>query len=205
MPPLIAFDKENLFAMQKQIIEGMDQPRSSQQCMSQDQSNIPDGLVKRQVIEAWKKMKCPTFQFAQWKRGGTQGCKRELRVLNNEGVHSKTLGSQDPSQCCKHFGFPYFQDKSNKREVKVNPSCEANMDKKRMEVSTEQVLGSNRHLDLSHLALIPSQMNLNYKELEALKLKLLHMRYAQMGGLSPIRSFNLERPSKLENRSVKPR
>ena len=29
-------------------------------------------------------MKYPTFQFAQRKRGGTQGCKREPRVLNNE-------------------------------------------------------------------------------------------------------------------------
>jgi len=53
----------------------------------------------------------------------------------------------------------------------VNPSCEANMDNKRKEVSTEQVLGSNQHLDLSHLALIPSQMNLNYKELEASQAK----------------------------------
>ena len=49
----------------------------------------------------------------------------------------------------------------------MNPSCEANVDKKRKEVSTEQVLGSNQHLDLSHLALIPSQINPNCKELEA--------------------------------------
>ena len=45
------------------------------------------------------------------------------------------------------------------------------MDKKRKEVSTEQVLGSNEHLDLSHLALIPSQINPNYKELEASQAK----------------------------------
>ena len=58
MPPLIAFDKEKkLFTMQKQILEGMDQPRSSQQCLPQDQTNIPKGLVKRQVAEAWKNMK----------------------------------------------------------------------------------------------------------------------------------------------------
>ena len=88
-------------------------------------------------------------------------------MKSNEGVHSKTLGSQDPCQCCKHYGFPCLQDKSNKREVKVNPSCEANVDKKRKEVSIEQVLGSNHHLDLSHLDLISSQMNLNGKELEA--------------------------------------
>ena len=62
--------------------------------------------------------------------------------------------------------FPIL-DKSNKREVKVNPSCEANVDKKRNEVSTEQLLGSNQYLDLSHLALIPSQINPNCKELEA--------------------------------------
>ena len=141
MSPLIAFDKEKLLAMQ-QVLEGKTQHGSSQQCLPQGQTTVPKEPVKRQVAEAWKKMK------------------------TNEGVHSKTLGSQDPCQCCKHYGFPYFQDKSNKREVKVNPSCEANMDKKRKEVSTEQVLGSNQHLDLSHLALIPSQMNLNYKELE---------------------------------------
>ena len=52
MAPLIAFDKEKLFAMQKQILEGMNQPRTSQQCLSQDQSNIPKGPVKRQVAEA---------------------------------------------------------------------------------------------------------------------------------------------------------
>ena len=120
-------------------------------------------------------MKCPTFQFAQWKRGGTQGCKRELKVLYNEGVHSKSLRGQDLSQCCKHFGFPCFQDKSNKKEVKVNPSCEANMDNKRKEVSTEQVLGSNQLLDLSHLALIPSQRNLKCKELEASQTKTPYM------------------------------
>ena len=129
---LTAFDKEKLVAMQQQVLEGMTQRRSFQQCLSQGQTNIQKGPVKRQVAEAWKKMK------------------------SNEGVHSKTLGSQDPCQCYKHYGFPYFWDKSNKREVKVNPSCEANVDKKRKEVSTKQVLGSNQHLGLSHLALIPS-------------------------------------------------
>ena len=29
-------------------------------------------------------MKCPMFEFAQWKHGGTLGWKRELRVLNND-------------------------------------------------------------------------------------------------------------------------
>jgi hypothetical protein len=74
MPPLIAFEKEKLFAMQQQVLEGMTQHGSSQQCLSQGQTNIPKGPVKRQVTEAWKKMK------------------------SNEGVHSKTLGSQDPCQ-----------------------------------------------------------------------------------------------------------
>ena len=115
--------------------------------MLQGQTNIPKGLVKRQVAEAWKKMK------------------------SNKGTGSNTLESQDPCQCCKHYGFPYLQNKCNKREAKVNPSCEANVDKKRKEVSTEQVLGSNQYLDLSHLALIPSQMNLNCKELEASQAK----------------------------------
>ena len=99
---LTAFDKGKLVAMQQQVLEGMTQYGSSPRCLSQGQTNIPKGLVKRQVVEAWKKMK------------------------SNEGVHSKTLGSQDPCQCYKHHGFPCLQDKSNKREVKVNPSCLSN-------------------------------------------------------------------------------
>ena len=70
-----------------------------------------------------------------------------------------------------HYGFPCLQNKSNQGKAKVNPSYEANVDKKRKEVSAEQVLGSNQHLDLSHLALIPSPMNLNCKELEASQAK----------------------------------
>ena len=84
MLSLTAFNKEKLVAMQQQAPEGMTQPRSFQQCLPQGQTNIPKGPVKRQVAEAWKKMK------------------------SNEGVHSKTLGSQDPCQCCKHYGFPYL-------------------------------------------------------------------------------------------------
>ena len=86
-----------------------------------------------------------------------------------EGVHSKTLGSQDPCQCCKHYGFPYFQDKSNNREVKVNLSCEANLDKKRKEISLESELGSNQHsssITSSHPAPIPGQINSDSKESE---------------------------------------
>ena len=69
---LTAFDKEKLVAMQQQVVEGITQHRSFQQCLSQGQTNIPKGPVKRQVAEAWKKMK------------------------SNEGVHSKTLKTQDP-------------------------------------------------------------------------------------------------------------
>ena len=59
--------------MQQQVLERMTQHGSSQQCLPQGQTNIPKGPVKRQVAEAWKKMK------------------------SNEDVGSKTLGSQD--QC----------------------------------------------------------------------------------------------------------
>ena len=55
--PLTAFDKEKLVAVQQQAPEGMTQPRSFQQCLPQGQTNIPKGLVKRQVTEAWKNMK----------------------------------------------------------------------------------------------------------------------------------------------------
>ena len=102
------------------------------------QTNIPKGPVKRQVAEAWKKMK------------------------SNEGACSNTLGSQYQCQCYKHYGFPYLQNKSNKREVKVNPSCEANVVKKRKTVSPEPELGSNQHSSSttwSHLAPILDRMN----------------------------------------------
>ena len=45
--------------MQQQVLEGMTQHGSSQQCLSQGQTNIPKGLVKRQVAEPWKKQCCP--------------------------------------------------------------------------------------------------------------------------------------------------
>ena len=67
--------------------------------------------MKRSVAEAWKKIK------------------------SNEGAGSNTLGSQYQCQCCKHYGFPYLQSKSNKREAKVNLSCEATVDKKRKAVN----------------------------------------------------------------------
>ena len=53
---LIAFDKEKLVAMQ-QVLEGMTQHGSSQQCLPQGQTNIPKGPVKRKAVEAWKNMK----------------------------------------------------------------------------------------------------------------------------------------------------
>ena len=133
--------------MQQQVLEGITQHRSFQPCLLQGQTNIPKGPVKRQVAEAWKKIK------------------------SNEGAGSKTLGSQCQCQCCMHYGFPCLRNKPNQGKVEVNPSCETNVDKKRKANSLEQVLGSNQHLDLSHLALIPSQMNLNCKELEASQAK----------------------------------
>ena len=54
---LTTFDKEKLVAVQQQAPEGMTQPRSFQQCLPQDQTNIPKGPVKRQVTEAWNNMK----------------------------------------------------------------------------------------------------------------------------------------------------
>ena len=69
LSPLIPFDKEKLSSMQNRVLEGMTQHGNSQQCVSHSQINIPKGPVKRQVAEAWKKMK------------------------SKEGVGSKTLGS----------------------------------------------------------------------------------------------------------------
>ena len=137
--------------MQQQVLEGMTQHGSSQQCLPQGQTNIPKGPMKRQVAKAWRKMK------------------------SNEDVGSKMLGSQDQCQCCKHYGFTCLQNKSNKREVKVNPSCEANVDKKRKAVSPEPKLGSIQHSSattLSHLAPIPGQINSDSKELEVSQAKI---------------------------------
>ena len=92
---LTAFDKEKLVAMQ-QVLEGMTQYASSPQCLPQGQTNIPKRLVKRQVVEAWKKMK------------------------SNEDVGNRTLGSQDQCQCFKRYGFPCLQNKSNNREANVD-------------------------------------------------------------------------------------
>ena len=134
MLSLTAFDKEKLVAMPQQVLEGMNQHGSSQRCLLQCQTNLPKGPVKRQVAEDWKKMK------------------------SNEGAGSNTLGSQCQCQCYKHYGFPCLHNKSNKREVKVNPICEANADKKSKANSLEPELGSNQHSSsttLSHPALIP--------------------------------------------------
>ena len=46
LPPIKAFDKKKLLAMQKQVVEGMTQNGNSQHCIS--------GPVKRQVAQAWK-------------------------------------------------------------------------------------------------------------------------------------------------------
>jgi hypothetical protein len=56
----------------------------------------------------------------------------------------------------------------------VNPNGKANVDNKRKGNSQEPLLGSNPHLSsttLSHLALVPYQINPNYKELEASQAK----------------------------------
>ena len=95
-------------------------------------------------------------------------------MKSNEVFGSKTLGSQYQCQCCQHYGFPYLRNQPNKEEVKVNPSHEIDVDKKRKENSPELVLGNDQHLGsttLSHLALIPNQMNPNCKELEASQAK----------------------------------
>ena len=92
-------------------------------------------------------------------------------MRTNGGISSKTLGSQYQCQYCMHYGFPCLRSKPNQGKIEVNPSYETNVDKNRKANSLEQVLGSNQHLDSSHLALIPSQKNLNCKELEASQAK----------------------------------
>ena len=56
----------------------------------------------------------------------------------------------------------------------MNPSCEANVDKKRKANSLELVLGSDQHLSsttLSHPAPIPGKINSDFKELEVSQAK----------------------------------
>ena len=143
--------------------------------------------MKRQVAEAWKKMN------------------------SNEGVHSNTLESQYQCQCCKHYGFPCLQNKSNKRKVKVNPSCEANADKKRKAVSPEPELESNQHSSsttLLHPSPIPGQINSDSKELEVSQAKITPLFPHEVcidGWTIPIRSFNPKRSNDLESGLVKQR
>ena len=47
MLSLTTFDKEKLVTMQQQVLEGMTQHGSSQQCLPQGQTNIPKGPIKR--------------------------------------------------------------------------------------------------------------------------------------------------------------
>ena len=57
----------------------------------------------------------------------------------------------------------------------MNPSCEANVDTKRKEVSPESESGSNQHLSSitsSYPASIPSQINSDSKELEVSQAKI---------------------------------
>ena len=62
MLSLIAFYKEKLLAMQQQVLEGMTQHGSSQQCLLQGQTNMPKRPVKRQVTEAWKSVSMSMLQ-----------------------------------------------------------------------------------------------------------------------------------------------
>ena len=57
----------------------------------------------------------------------------------------------------------------------MDPSCEANEDKKRKVVSSELELGSNQHLSstmLPHPALIPRQINSDSKASEVSQVKI---------------------------------
>ena len=57
----------------------------------------------------------------------------------------------------------------------MNPSCEANVDKKRKAVSPVPEMGSNQHLSsttLLHLAPIPGRINLGSKESEVSQAKI---------------------------------
>jgi len=95
-------------------------------------------------------------------------------MKSNKGVGSKTLGSQYQCHCCEHYGFPCLRNKPTKREDKVNPRCEANVDMKRKAISLEPLLGSDQHSSsttLSHPPLIPCQVNSDFKELEASQAK----------------------------------
>jgi hypothetical protein len=115
---LLTFDKK-LLAMQNQLLEEIAQHGNSQQCSSQGQVNIFKGPEKIQVAEAWKNMK------------------------SSKDVDSKALGRQEQCHCCKHYGFPCLQNKSNKGKVKVDPNFEVNMDKKRKAISLEPLVESN--------------------------------------------------------------
>ena len=96
-------------------------------------------------------------------------------MKSNEGAGSNMLGSQYQCQCCKHYDFPCLQNKPTKKEVKVNTSCEANVDKKRKAVSPKIELGSNQHLSSTTLlqpAPMPGQINSDSKKSEVSQAKI---------------------------------
>ena len=119
--------------------------------MPQGQTNILKGPVKRQVAEAWKKIK------------------------SNEGAGSNTLESHYQCHCCEHYGFPCLRNKPTKKKVKVTLRCEANVDKKRKVVSLEPELGSNQHSSsttLSHPGPMLGWINSDSKESEVSQAKI---------------------------------
>jgi hypothetical protein len=89
-PP--AFDKEKLLAMQAQVLQGrMQSNTSSPYNMEMTKADVPTGLVKRQVAEAWNCQK-----------NGTP----ELEI-ERQHKDIKTLGT---CPCCLHYGHPCLQE-----------------------------------------------------------------------------------------------
>jgi hypothetical protein len=84
-------------------------------------------------------------------------------------------GVQDQCQCCKHYGVPCLQNKTNKEEVKVNNLDYAtNEEKKRKAISVKPSLAGSQQLNsttMPNLAMIPSQRKPDNKEFQVCQAK----------------------------------
>jgi hypothetical protein len=94
-----SFDKEKLLAMQAQVLQGRMQSNTvSPHNMELAKVEVPTGLVKRQVAEAWNR----------------QGNKRSRGTpeIERESQH-KDIKTPGICQCCEHYGRPCLHEEDS--------------------------------------------------------------------------------------------
>ena len=120
-------------------------------------------------------------------------------LRNHGSVGSNTSGYQDQCHCCEHYGLPCLQNRSSKEEVKTNPNCVTNEDKKRKAKALEPALRSDQHSNpkLSHLAPNSCQENQNLGDEQTPQVNPTAHEVCK-NGWTLIKSFNLKGSSNVE-------